>query len=153
LYQILIVAVIQLVLLATRITLMLSFVSILTCFLYSFVVIYIKRLRPGMILGTLLWMFAGGLMYHFRGGSDAESGILAAKFVVELGTGSFSDEITVIIQNHILHEEVARVTAMGHVLYWLGGAFGATVSGAIRMQIAPATLERRLGNSTVAAEF
>ena len=151
-YQILIVAVIQLVLLATRITLMLSFVSILTCFLYSFVV-YIKRLRPGMILGTLLWMFAGGLMYHFRGGSDAESGILAAKFVVELGTGSFSDEITVIIQNHILHEEVARVTAMGHVLYWLGGAFGATVSGAIRMQIAPATLERRLGNSTVAAEF
>lgn len=114
LYHILVVAVNQLVLLATPITLMMSFVSTLTCFFY--VVIYVRRLRPGMILGTLLWLVAGGLMYHYRGESDAKSGIHAAECVMGLGTGFFFDKMTVIIQNHILHEAMARGTPMGYAL-------------------------------------
>lgn len=36
-----------------------------------------------------------------------------------LDTGLLSNKFTVIIQDHTLHEAMARGTAMGCVLYWL----------------------------------
>lgn len=153
LYQILIVAVNQSDLSASRISVLSSFVSTLTCFFYGFLTVYIRRLKPGMIFGTLVWLLGGGLMYHFRGGTSSKSGIIAAECIMGFGTGFFSDELTVIMQSHVSHEQMARVTAMGYVLYRIGGSVGSAVGGALWTQLAYPQLESSIGNSTIAQQF
>lgn len=144
LYTVLVVAVNQTATSAQRITTLWSFVSGITGFFYGLVVLYLRRLRPGLIFGTSMWMVALGLMYHYRGGTASKPGIIAGEVLIGFGTSFFSYSITVIMQSHMSHDYLASVTSMGLTLYRIGGAVGSSVGGAIWTQTLYGRLQKSL---------
>lgn len=151
LYTVLVVAVNQSVTSATRITSLPSFVGEIVGLLYGLFTVEIRRLKPFLVFGTLMWMLALGLMYYYRGGSSSKAGIIAAQCVMGFGTGFFSYPITVVMQSNVKHEHLAVVTGLGYALYRIGGAVGSSVGGAIWSQLLYKELLKRLGDSTEAA--
>ena len=147
LYTLLIVAVNQTTTSAQRIITLWGFVTSIVGFIYGLAVIYLRRLRPGLIFGTSMWMIAFGLMYHYRGGTASKPGIIAAEVMIGFGTSFFSYPITVIMQSHLSHDYLASVTSMGLTLYRIGGAVGSSVGGAIWTQTLYGRLQKSLPQS------
>lgn len=152
LYTVLIVSVNQSIKSATRITSLSSFTSTVWSPLFSLIVAYFRRLKPFIVMGVSIWFLACGLLYHFRGGESAKSGIIGGLVVWGIGTTMFTYPIAVSMQSATTHEHMATVTALSYVLYRVGTAVGNSVSGAIWTQLLPDRLERNLGNATMAAE-
>nr|QFR37051.1 MFS transporter [Cyberlindnera americana] len=150
-YTVLIVAMNQSYTSASRITSLYSFVSMVWAPFFSLVVVYVRRLKPFIILGCSLWFLACGLLYHFRGGESAKAGVIGAYVVWGIGTTMFSYPINVSLQSSVTHEHMATVTALSYTMFRIGSAIGNSVSGAIWTQLLPARLEQDLGNATLAA--
>lgn len=153
LYTILIVAVNDTVTSGQRIITLSSFTSEIVGFFYGLLIIYVRRLKPGLIFGTSMWMVALGLMYHFRGGTSSKPGIIGAEVVLGFGTAFFSYPITVVMQSHLSHDYMAVVTGMGLTLYRIGGAVGSAVGGAIWSQLLYKRLAKKLLPEVASAAF
>lgn len=150
LYTILIVAVNESTVSATRITSLSNFVGVIVGFFYGLVIVYLRRLKPFMIFGILMWFVALGLLFHFRGGTNSHGGIIASECILGFGTGFFSYALAVVIQSHVPHDLLASATALAYALYRVGGAIGSSIGGAIWSQLLYKDILKRTNDSTVA---
>ncbi|CUS20862.1 LAQU0S01e16292g1_1 [Lachancea quebecensis] len=150
LYSILIIAVDQSVKSATRISSLSSFVSVVWSPIFSLFITRQKKLKPYIVMGCAMWMVGIGLLYHYRGGSYARSGIIAAVCVWGAGSTMWTYPVNISVQSATSHENLATVTALNYTLYRIGGAVGAAVSGAIWTQTLYKQLLKRLGDAELA---
>ncbi|KAF4183429.1 hypothetical protein CNMCM8927_004988 [Aspergillus lentulus] len=154
LYTVLIVSFDESTLSATRITSLYSFVSVLTGTTLGAIVIYVRRLKPFIVAGTLLFMAAFGILIRFRGGADGSNhaGIIGGQLLLGFAGGLFPYPAQASIQAASKHKHLAVITGIYLATYNVGSAIGNTISGAIWTQVLPGELENRLGNATLAAE-
>jgi SIT family siderophore-iron:H+ symporter-like MFS transporter len=155
LYTVLVVAVNQSTLSATRITSVATFTSTVWAPAFALIVVYFRRLKGFILTGVSLWFVATGLLYHFRGGEQSKAGIIGALVVWGIGTTLFTYPVGVSVQSVTSHENMATVTALVYVLYRIGAAVGNAVSGAIWTQMLPGKIAEHLGefNNASLANF
>jgi SIT family siderophore-iron:H+ symporter-like MFS transporter len=169
LYTVLVVAFDESIKSATRISSLYSFSSVIVGLILGAIVFKVRRLKPFIVAGTILFMVAFGLLIKYRGGTgnDSHSGIIGAQICLGIAGGMFPYPAQASIQAATKHErtytlqwnaypklislDVAIVTGIYLATYNIGSALGNTVSGAMWQQIIPGELERQTGNATLAA--
>lgn len=156
LYTVLIVAFDFSILGATRILSLYSFCSVLVGFSLGAVVYKFRRLKPFIVVGTVLFLVAFGLLINYRGSpsSSGQSGVIGAQVLLGIAGGLFPYPAQASIQAATQHEHLAVITGLFLSLYNIGSALGNTVSGAIWTNVLPQQLEKNLngfGNSTLAS--
>ena len=129
--------------------------SVLTGFILGFVVYRVRRLKPFIMVGVVLFLVAFGLLIRYRGSptSSGHSGIIGSQVLLGLAGGLFAYPTQASIQVATQHEHLAVVTGIFLACYNVGSALGASVSGAIWTQVLPTKLENNLagfGNATLA---
>lgn len=119
-----------------------SFCSVVVGFTLGFLVRYVRRLKPFIVAGTLLFLLAFGLLYRYRGGSSINdfAGIVAAEVVLGIAGGLFSYPTQALVQSAVQHERTAVITALYLSLYSVGSALGNTIAGAIWTNTLPGRL-------------
>jgi SIT family siderophore-iron:H+ symporter-like MFS transporter len=153
LYTVLIVSFNESVKSATRISSLYSFVSVITGVILGLIVVKVRRLKPFIVAGTVLFLVAFGLLIYYRGGSggSAHSGIIGAQVLLGIAGGMFPYPAQASIQAATRHEHVAVITGLFLACYNVGSAFGNTISGAIWTQVLPGQIKTELGgNATLA---
>ncbi|KFX86001.1 hypothetical protein V490_09277 [Pseudogymnoascus sp. VKM F-3557] len=144
---------------ATRIISLYSFVSVITGLITGIVVRFVRYLKPFIIAGTALFTVAFGLLIHYRGGTGGanHSGIIGAQILLGIAGGLFPYTTQASIQAATKHEHVAVITSLFLANYYVGGAFGNAISGAIWTQVLPSKLSSKLAlavsNSTRSVEL
>ncbi|CCG84437.1 protein of unknown function [Taphrina deformans PYCC 5710] len=158
LYTVLIVAYDQSVLSATRITSLYTFVSTLTGTIAGMVIALprVRRVKPFIVFGTVMWLPAFGLLIYFRGaGNGSVAGVIGAQVLLGFGAGFFTYPTLTAIQAASKHEHMALVSGLYLALFYVGSAFGSAVSGAMYTNLLPGQLATRVGavstNTTLAA--
>lgn len=133
LYAISVVGFNQSVTSAQRIGALFNFCSTLTGIIAGLVVFKVRRLKPFIFVGSVLYLVSFGLLINFRGGAGSSnlSGLIGAQVLLGIGGGLFPYPALASIQAATRHEHVATVTALYLALYNVGGSFGGAVSGAI----------------------
>jgi SIT family siderophore-iron:H+ symporter-like MFS transporter len=111
------------------------------------IVYRVRRLKPFILIGTMLFMVAFGLMIYYRGGPDAYGGIICAQILLGISGGFFPYATQASIQAATNHEHTAVVTGIYLATYNVGSATGNTVSGIIFNQVLPRELKKRLSLS------
>ncbi|KAF2500569.1 MFS general substrate transporter [Lophium mytilinum] len=139
---------------ATRITSLYSFVSVITGVILGLVVVKVRRLKPFILSGTVLFLVAFGILIYFRGGSagSSHSGLIGAQVLLGIAGGLFPYPAQASIQAATRHEHVAVITGLYLACYSIGSAFGNTISGAIWTQVLPHQLKTHLGGNDTLAE-
>lgn len=151
-YTVLIVAVNELITLATRITSLYSFVSVITGSIVGLFVVKFRRLKPLIIFGIAIWFVANGLLVHYRSGDDAHLGIIGGLVLFGFGAGFFTYATQALIQACTSHQHMAVVTAAYLSLYNIGSAIGASISGAVWTQLLYKKLLARMGDADLATK-
>ncbi|QPH09569.1 hypothetical protein C2857_000424 [Epichloe festucae Fl1] len=140
---------------ATRIQSLYSFTSVIVGTLLGLVVYRVKRLRIFVVVGTLLYTIAFGLLIHFRGSTDgsAQAGVIGAQVLLGVAGGMVPYTAQASLQVNLKHEHLAVITGIFLATYNIGSALGNTVSGAIWSQVLPGKLNDELNpiNSTLGA--
>ncbi|KAL7660073.1 ferrioxamine B transporter [Aspergillus niger] len=154
LYTVLIVSFGESITSATRIRSLYSFSSVLTGSILGVVVFKVRRLKPFIVGGTLLFMVAYGILIYYRGGptSSSHSGIIGGQILLGIAGGLFPYPAQASIQAATKHEHLAVVTGLFLACYNIGTAVGGSISGAVWTQILPRELNSRLGNATLATQ-
>jgi hypothetical protein len=75
------------VLIATRITSLYSFTSVIAGTILGFMTIKARQLKPFLVSGTLLFTIAFGILIHYRGGASgsSHSGVIGGQVLLGLG--------------------------------------------------------------------
>ncbi|GKZ77819.1 siderophore transporter [Aspergillus niger] len=154
LYTVLIVSFGESITSATRIRSLYSFASVLTGSILGIVVFKVRRLKPFIVGGTLLFMVAYGILIYYRGGptSSSHSGIIGGQILLGIAGGLFPYPAQASIQAATKHEHLAVVTGLFLACYNIGTAVGGSISGAVWTQILPGELNSRLSNATLATQ-
>ncbi|GKZ49348.1 siderophore transporter [Aspergillus brasiliensis] len=154
LYTVLVVSFGESITSATRIRSLYSFASVLTGSLLGLVVFKVRRLKPFIVGGTLLFMVAYGILIYYRGGptSSSHSGIIGGQILLGIAGGLFPYPAQASIQAATKHEHLAVVTGLFLACYNIGTAVGGSISGAVWTQVLPGELNSRLGNVTLATQ-
>ncbi|KAF6816946.1 siderophore iron transporter 1 [Colletotrichum sojae] len=138
---------------ATRITSLYSFCSVITGFILGFVVYKVRRLKYFILVGTMLFMVAFGLLIRFRGSPAGQNGVIGAQVLLGIAGGMFPYPAQASLQASLKHEHLALMTGLYLATYNIGSAFGNTISGAIWTQVLPNVLNEKLApfnNETIA---
>lgn len=150
LYTILLVAVDETDLSATRIMNLYAFVTAVFAPFLGIIVARSTRLKPYIIFGGALYFVTMGLFYRYRSGKESDKGIIAAMVVWGICSGLFDYPINVSIQTVTSHENMASVTALGYTIFSIGGAVASAISGAIWTQLLYPKLLQLIGDSDLA---
>jgi len=135
---------------AIRIASLYSFCSTLTGIFVGMIVYRVRRLKPFVLFGTLLFLVSFGLMIHYHGGGT--SGFIGAQILLGVAGGFIPYAAQVSIQAATSHEHVAVITGLYLSMYNVGFGFGNAVSGIIYSQILREQLTARLP-SEIAAQW
>lgn len=150
-YTVLLVAVNESIMSATRITSLYSFVSCITGSLLGLVIVKVRRTKPFIIFGICCWFVSFGLLVHFRGDTDSHAGIIGSLCLLGFGAGFFTYTTQASIQASTkTHSRMAVVTALYLSTYNIGSAVGSAVSGAIWTNILPREIYRNIADRSVA---
>lgn len=149
-YTVLIVAVGESKKSATVIFGLTAFVSALVAIPLGLIVVYVRRLKGFIILGTFIWMVAFGVMIKYRGGLSSRSGIIAGECLIGLGTTFFRYPVSISMQACTNHEHMATVIALGYITYFIGSAVGSAVASAIWSHNMYSQLVKNIGNEKIA---
>lgn len=150
-YTVLVVAVNESVTSATRINSLFGFVSVVAGTIFGIVVVKVRRLKPFIIFGTILWIVAMGMLIKFRGGESSHAGIVGSMVLLGIGAAFFTYPTQVSLQACVSHEHMATVTSVYLASYYIGSSVGSAISGAIWTQLLPKSLSNHLGNSDLVA--
>lgn len=143
-FTVLVVAVDESVKSATRIAALNGFVQVLTGMLFGVAVVKLRRLKPFIVFGTVLWMVAMGMLIYYRGGTSSHAGIVGAMVVLGMGGGFFTYPTQVSLQSCVSHDHMATVTSVYLASYYIGASVGSAISGAIWTQTLPSKLSQHL---------
>lgn len=155
-YTVLVIAFDESVTSATRIASFYSFFSVIAGIIVGGIVFFVRRLKPFIFAGTLLFMVAYGLLIEYRGGdgSDSRAGVIGGQVLLGIAGGFFPYPAQASIQAATRHEHLAVITGLYLASYNVGSALGNTISGAIWTNVLPSQLNDRLSpvtsNSTLA---
>ncbi|OJJ80802.1 putative siderochrome-iron transporter Sit1 [Aspergillus glaucus CBS 516.65] len=146
LYTVLVVSFDESITSATRIISLYSFASVITGCLLGFVILKVRRLKIFIIVGTLLFSVAFGILIYFRGGSggSSHSGVIGGQVLLGIAGGLFPYSAQASIQAATKHEHLAVVTGLFLACYNVGSALGDTIAGAIWTQVLPGELSNKL---------
>lgn len=139
---------------ATRINTVYSFMSFVCGPLVGLAVYRVRRLRPFILSGVVVFTVAFGLLVRYRGGqgTDNKAGVVAGQVLLGLGASFFGFAVTVAMQVTLKHEHVAVMIALFFSFQLIGNALGNSVSGSVWSQVLPRQLGQRIGNQTVAMQ-
>lgn len=154
LYTVLVVAFDFSISMATRISSLYSFCSVIVGPLLGLVVFKVRRLKYFIVFGTALFMVAFGLLIHYRGSTskgEGQVGVIAAQVVLGIAGGMFPYPAQASLQVQLQHENLAVMTGVYLAMYNVGSALGNTVSGAIWTQTLPTYLAESVSDPTLAA--
>lgn len=144
-FTVLLVALDESVLSATRITSMYSFVCVITGTILGFAIVKARRTKPFIVFGISCWFLAFGLLVHFCGNSSSSSGIIGALCLLGFGAGFFTYTTQASIQASTkTHARMAVVTALYLSIYSIGSAVGSAVSGAIWTNMLPKEVNKTM---------
>ncbi|EFY87657.1 hypothetical protein MAC_06251 [Metarhizium acridum CQMa 102] len=131
---------------ATRVISLYSFTSVIVGPLLGLVVYRVRRLKIFVVIGTMLYMVAFGLLIHFRGSANgsARAGVIGAQVVLGVAGGLFPYTTQASLQVNLRHEHLAVMTGIYLATYNIGSALGNTVSGAMWTQLLPEKLNESL---------
>ncbi|GAB1215575.1 hypothetical protein ATERTT37_004766 [Aspergillus terreus] len=148
LYTVLVVSFGESITSATRITSLYSFASVITGCILGVIVLKVKRLKPFIVAGTLLFMVAYGILIYFRGGasSSSHSGVIGGQVLLGIAGGMFPYPAQASIQAATKHEHLAVITGIFLASYNVGSAIGNTIAGAIWRQTLLKELIKNLGD-------
>jgi SIT family siderophore-iron:H+ symporter-like MFS transporter len=152
LYTVLVVAFDMTIKTATRVSSFYSFFSVITGAILGFVVFRVRRLKPFIVFGTMLFLVAFGLLIRYRGGASDQAGVIGAEIVLGVAGGMFPYPAQASLQVSLHHENLATMTAIYLATYNIGSALGNAVAGAIWSNTLPQALSRNLAgiNDTLA---
>ncbi|RVX71343.1 hypothetical protein B0A52_04917 [Exophiala mesophila] len=127
---------------ATRISSLYSFCAVTTGLILGLIISKVRRLKPFILAGVLLWLVGYGLLVQYRGGigSPSRSGVIGGQVILGIAGGFFPYPALVEIQAMAKHEHVAVLTSLLLTMSNMGFALGNAVSGALWTQ----TLYKRL---------
>ncbi|KAK9455180.1 MFS general substrate transporter [Dipodascopsis uninucleata] len=151
LYTVLIVGVGESIKSATRISSLYSFVSVVTGFFYGLFIVKFRRLKGFIIFGISLWFVSFGLLVHYRGGDYSHAGIIGAQCLLGFGAAFFTYPTQTSIQTCTNHIYMGVALSIYLSSYYVGSAFGSTISGAIWSQKLPQELIKHMGDDSLAA--
>jgi SIT family siderophore-iron:H+ symporter-like MFS transporter len=154
LYTVLVVAFDFSVTTATRISTVYGFMAFAVGPLSGLAVYRVRRLRPFILSGVVLFTVAFGLLVRYRGGGDASerAGVIAGQVLLGLGGGLFGYSAGVAMQVMVPHKHVAVLIALYMAAHNIGVGFGSSVSGSIWTQVLPSTLADKLGDAALAMQ-
>jgi SIT family siderophore-iron:H+ symporter-like MFS transporter len=134
-----------------------SFVSTCTGILVGLAVMKVRRLKPFICAGAILFMVAFGLLVRYRGSVDGSThelaGYIGAEVVLGVGAGCFSYPTQAAVQARTKHERVAVVTGLYLAAFRVGSAIGSAISGAVWTQRMLPTLNRFIADPDIALSF
>lgn len=132
---------------ATRINRLFSFVSVLTGFIFGFVIVKVRKMKRFIILGIGIWFIAFGLLEKYNGGEQSLIEIIVAVCLLGFGNGFIKYPAKTSIQACVMtHDMIALATSLTLALNNVGKAFASAVSGAIWTNILSKELEQRFEN-------
>jgi SIT family siderophore-iron:H+ symporter-like MFS transporter len=132
---------------ATRILSLFSFFGVISGVVAGMVIYRIRRLKYIIVVGTMVFMCAFGLLIRFSGGATPESrtGLISGQVLMGLAGGLFAYPTQASIQaSAVSREHVAILTGLYLSFYNVGSALGTCLSGAIWTQTLLGTLEDNL---------
>ncbi|KAL6801366.1 ferrioxamine B transporter [Trichoderma sp. SZMC 28013] len=140
---------------ATRILSFFSFFGVVSGVAVGLVIYRFRRLKHIIVLGTVLFMIALGVLIKFPGGATtaSRSGLIGGQILLGLSSGLFAYPTQASIQASASRDHVAILTGLYLSFYNVGSALGTCLSGAIWTQTLYPTLEASLAfqpNATLA---
>ncbi|KAL4892421.1 major facilitator superfamily domain-containing protein [Aspergillus ambiguus] len=152
LYTVLVVGFGESIASATRIISLYSFASVITGCILGAIVMAVRRLKPFIVAGTMLFMVAFGILIYFRGGpsSSSHSGVIGGQVLLGIAGGMFPYPAQASIQAATKHEHLAVITGLFLASYNVGSAIGNTIAGAIWRQTLLKSLIENLGDTNAA---
>ncbi|RFU77995.1 siderochrome-iron transporter sit1 [Trichoderma arundinaceum] len=140
---------------ATRILSFFSFFGVVSGVAVGLVIYRFRRLKHIIVLGTVLFMIALGVLIKFPGGATAasKSGLIGGQILLGLSSGLFAYPTQASIQASASRDHVAILTGLYLSFYNVGSALGTCLAGAIWTQTLYPTLEASLAfqpNATLA---
>jgi len=146
LYPVLIIAFDESVLSANRITMLYSFVSVITGCCVGLVIRYVRYLKWFIVFGVCMWIVAFGLLIQYRGqGYSGTNGMIGAQCLLGFAGGFFPYGTQALVQSASRHENLASITALYLASYNIGSALGVTISTAMWRNILPDRLIANIG--------
>ena len=144
-YSYLIVVQNQSVAAAGHITQVFSFSSTVASVIVSIVIKYVRRYKPFIVAGSLLYITGIGLMIRYRTQDASIAQIVGVQIAVGIGGGLVNVAAQLGVQASVSsHQQVAVATAVYMTLVELGYAVGSAISGAVWGKLIPAKLEEYL---------
>ncbi|GFP59868.1 hypothetical protein ACSS6W_005077 [Trichoderma asperelloides] len=140
---------------ATRILSFFSFFGVVSGVAVGLVIYRFRRLKHIIVLGTVIFMIALGILIKFPGGATvhSKSGLIGGQILLGLSSGLFAYPTQASIQASASRDHVAILTGLYLSFYNVGSALGTCLSGAIWTQTLYPTLEASLAfqpNATLA---
>ncbi|KAL6876863.1 major facilitator superfamily domain-containing protein [Trichoderma novae-zelandiae] len=140
---------------ATRILSFFSFFGVVSGVAVGLVIYKFRRLKHIIVMGTVLFMVALGVLIRFPGGatSSSRAGLIGGQILLGLSSGLFAYPTQASIQASASRDHVAILTGLYLSFYNVGSALGTCLSGAIWTQTLYPTLEASLAfqpNTTLA---
>lgn len=137
---------------STRVANIYSFCSTVVGMILGVTVRYVRRLKPFVVIGSLLFVLAFGLLIRYRGGHSTSdfAGLIGAEVVLGIAGGFVPYTTQASLQAEVKHERTAVMTALFYAAYNIGSGIGNTIAGAIWTNTMPQHLESNLNNAGIA---
>ncbi|BEJ14722.1 hypothetical protein CspHIS471_0404890 [Cutaneotrichosporon sp. HIS471] len=136
---------------STYVTNIYSFTSTIVGIILGLTVRYVRRLKPFVIAGSLLFVLAFGLLIRYRGGHSMSdfAGLVGAEVVLGIAGGFVPYTTQASLQAEVRHERTATITSLYYSSYNIGSGIGNTIAGAIWTNTMPKHLRSNLERAGV----
>lgn len=137
---------------STYVTNVYSFVSTVVGLSLGLTVRYVRRLKPFVVVGSLLFILAFGLLIRYRGGHSMAdfAGLVGAEVVLGIAGGFIPYTTQASLQAEVKHERTATITSLFYSAYNIGSGIGNTIAGAIWTNTMPTHLQANLESAGIA---
>ncbi|CAK9786879.1 putative Siderochrome-iron uptake transporter [Cutaneotrichosporon oleaginosum] len=137
---------------STYVTNVYSFVSTIIGMILGITVRYVRRLKPFVVVGSLLFILAFGLLIRYRGGHSVSdfAGLVGAEVVLGIAGGFVPYTTQASLQAEVKHERTATITSLFYSAYNIGSGIGNTIAGAIWTNTMPKHLLSNLERAGIA---
>jgi SIT family siderophore-iron:H+ symporter-like MFS transporter len=136
---------------STYVTNVYSFTSTIVGMILGLTVRYVRRLKPFVVVGSLLFILAFGLLIRYRGGHSVSdfAGLVGAEVVLGIAGGFVPYTTQASLQAEVKHERTATITSLFYSAYNIGSGIGNTIAGAIWTNTMPTHLQSNLERAGV----
>ncbi|CAH7682888.1 major facilitator superfamily domain-containing protein [Phakopsora pachyrhizi] len=151
-YTFLVVGSGQSVLSATRISGLATFISIYTCLLSGAIVNRTKRLKWIIVFGGVMDALGFGLMMRYRHAENSKFELVLPQIFRGISEGLVGFPVQAAIQAVSPHQNLATITAIYLMVFYLSGGIGAAIGGSIWVNKLPEKIHEYLASNSSLAD-